>query len=159
MRMNEQYWWNIAFLLLFLVLMVAAAVVLEHAAYRSVTTVNVFDMVLIALAAFRLIRLFVYDAITKFFREQFLREVYRGGEATFEKPAGGPRRTIADLLLCPWCFGIWATAVVVFFYFLTPFAFFFILVLALSGAATLLQLLANAAGWQAQKLKGEAEHR
>ena len=76
-----------------------------------------------------------------------------------EKPKSGPRRTLADLLSCPWCFGIWAAATVVFFYELTPYAYYPILMLAIAGAGTFLQLAANMVGWKAEQLKHDTESR
>jgi hypothetical protein len=76
---------------------------------------------------------------------------------TLVKPARGPRRTLADLLSCPWCFGMWAAGTVAFFYLLTPYAFFVVLMLAIGALGTLLQLLANMIGWKAEQLKYDVE--
>ena len=76
---------------------------------------------------------------------------------TLEKPKTGPRRTLADLLSCPWCFGLWASASVTFFYLLSPYAFFFVLFLAIGAVASFLQVLTNMIGWQAEKNQRETE--
>ena len=85
-----------------------------------------FDALLMALATFRITRLIVYDKITRWFRELFAdsREFTEGGVTYVEiKPFGsGFRHTIHDLLECPWCIGIWSALVVVFFYFIYPWA-------------------------------------
>lgn len=134
------------------------AIILASEASISPVDLTLFDLALISLASFRVIRLFVYDAITKFFREQFYNvKVSKAGKETLHKPAKGPRRTLADLLGCPWCFGVWATAMVTFFYLLTPVAFFPILILALSAVATWLQLFTNLIGWKAEQLKKDVE--
>lgn len=115
--------------------------------------VPIFDLVLIVLAVFRLTRLFVYDVVTDFIRHWF---------------SGAPRDsflgTMFTLMNCPWCLGLWFALFVVFFYYLTPYAWFFILFLAIAGLATFVQILANLIGWQAEyrKLKTrkvEAEQR
>jgi hypothetical protein len=111
------------------------------------------DFVLITLASWRLTRLFVYDMITKFIREQFLDVVKVGRQFALEKPKTGPRRTLADLLGCPWCFGVWATALVSFFYLLSEWFVYVTIVLALSAVATFLQLLTNLIGHQAEYAK------
>lgn len=157
MRITDQYFWNIVFTLFFLCLVFMAMVILESESYKTLETITVLDLALITLASFRLIRLMVYDKITAFFREQFYDVLEQKGKILLVKPATGPRRTLADLLTCPWCIGVWATATVSFFYLLTPMAFFPILFLALSALATFFQLLSNLVGWKAEQLKNEVE--
>ena len=48
---------------------------------------------------------------------------------------------------------MWATATVIFFYLLTPYAVYPIVVLALSAVATFLQILSNLVGNKAEELK------
>ncbi len=50
-----------------------------------------------------------------------------------------------------------ATTCVAFFYMLTPYAYFPILILALAGVATFIQLFANMIGWKAEQLKQDVE--
>jgi len=157
MRITDQYFWNLIFTLFFTTLVVLGVIILEGEAYRSLREATVFDGALITLATWRLIRLVVYDKITAFFREQFYDVGGTKTKPVLEKPAAGPRRTIADLLSCPWCFGVWAAAMVTFFYFLTPYAYFVVLFLAVAAVATFLQLLANLIGWQSEKLKRDAQ--
>lgn len=155
-RITDQYLWNVVFILFFLTLITMGAIILDTEARIAYESLTFFDLTLIALASFRLTRLFVYDSITKFFREQFWDAKESRGKVVLAKPERGPRRTLADLLSCPWCFGLWATAAVTFFYLLSSFAYFPILLLALAGVATLLQLTANMIGWKAEALKREA---
>ena len=86
------------------------AIILETESRIPFSELSLTDFILITLATWRLIRLFLYDAITKFFREQFWDLVKVGKGYELEKPKFGPRRTLADLLSCPWCFGTWAAA-------------------------------------------------
>jgi len=142
----------------FLGLLIMGIIILNSEASIAYADLAIIDLVLISLASFRLIRLFVYDAMTKFFREQFYdAKVTKAGKVTLYKPAKGPRRTITDLLGCPWCFGVWATSLVTFFYLLTPLAFVPVVILALSAVATWLQLFTNMIGWKAEQLKREVE--
>lgn len=135
-----------------------AVIILDTEAHIAYTDLELFDFILISLASFRLIRLFVYDGMTKFFREQFYdAKITKVGKVTLYKPARGPRRTISDLMGCPWCFGVWAAAVVTFFYLLTPLAYFPVFLLAIASVATFLQLLINMIGWKAEQLKKEME--
>ena len=154
-RITDQYFWNFVFLLFFLALAVMGSIILESVGYRPLGEFEVTDFVLLALATFRLIRLFVYDAVTKFFREQFWDMKKVGKGLVLEKPATGPRRTLADILSCPWCFGVWAAAMLTFLYALTPYAYFFIVFLAISGVATFLQLLSNMIDHRAEQLKNQ----
>jgi len=156
-RLTDQYLWNFIFSVFFLVLVVMGAIVLHSESRIAVADLTITDFLLITLATWRLVRLFVYDAITKFFREQFWDAKLLKTKVILEKPARGPRRTIADLLSCPWCFGVWAGAVVTFFYLYTPYAFFPVLFLAVSAVATFLQLLSNLVGHRAEQAKLETE--
>jgi hypothetical protein len=159
MRITDQYFWNVVFLIFFLCLVFMAGVILESEAYKQYVDLTLMDFVLISLASFRLIRMVVYDKIFAFFREQFYDATEYKGQVVLLKPEGGPRRTLADLLSCPWCFGVWATAMVTFFYLLTPYAFFPILFIALSAVASVLQITANLIGWKAEQLKLDVEGR
>lgn len=154
MRITDQYLWNIIFTIFFLGLVYLAVVTLEEGAYRPYHWLTLADYVLITLASLRLTRLVVYDKITAFFRDQFYNLSEQG---TLMKPEKGPRRTLADLLGCVWCFGMWATATVAFFYLLTPYAFFPVLILALSGAVSSLQIFVNLIGWKAEQAKIDVE--
>ncbi len=155
MRITDQYFWNLVFSIFFLGFLFMGTIILESEAYRPYESLTLFDYTIMVLATFRLARLFVYDKITAFFREQFFDEVETHHGVELEKPRFGPRRTLADLLSCPWCFGIWAAASVSFFYLLTPIMFYPILILALSAVGTLLQVIANMIGWKAEQIKGD----
>lgn len=153
LRVTDQYFWNFVFAVFFAVLVVMGVIILDGEAYKTPGELTLFDITLITLATWRIIRLFVYDAITKFFREQFWDAKKVRGSLILEKPATGPRRTLADLLSCPWCFGAWAAAFTTFFYLLTPWAFYTVLFLAVAAVATFLQLLSNLIGHKAEQAK------
>lgn len=156
-RITDQYFWNFVFLVFFVGVLVMAAIVLKTEARIAYTDLTLLDLTLITLASFRITRLFVYDSVTRFFREQFYDVKTVRNKMGLVKPLVGPRRTLADLISCPWCFGAWATMCVTFFYLLTPWAYFPTLILALSSLATLLQICANAIGWKAEQLKKDNE--
>lgn len=157
LRITDQYVWNFVFSLFFLAMVVMGMIILDTEAHRSLVDLETIDFILITLATWRLIRLFVYDAFTKWLREQFYdaKRVKGGYELT--KPTYGPRRTLADLFSCPWCLGVWIAATVTFFYLLTPLAYFPVLFLAIAAVATYLQLLANLTGHTAEHLKHKNE--
>ena len=159
-RITDQYFWNIVFMLFYLSLLAMATIILSSVAYRPLQSLTPYDMVIISLATFRLVRLFVYDGMTKFFREQFYdAKVGRGGKVTLYKPERGPRRTLADLTACPWCFGIWSATMITFFYALTPWAYFPILMLAIAAVGSFLQITMNLIGHRAEQAKQETERR
>src|SRR6056297_214374 len=135
-RVSDQYFWNFVFLVFFTILIILGAIILQTESRIPLTELSLTDYVLITLASWRLVRMFVYDVITKFFREQFLDVVKVGRGYRLEKPKTGPRRTIADLLSCPWCFGVWSAALVTFFYLITPYSIFPVILLAISAVAT-----------------------
>jgi hypothetical protein len=153
---NDQHFWNITFTLFFLVLFVNAMVILYVLGIVP-TAIPEFDFLLLALATLRLTRLFVYDKIMEWGRDLFLDLKLEGDEYVRVKPLRGPRRTIAELMACPWCMGMWFGLFVSFFYFLTPLAWFPILFLAVGGVGSLFQVLANLVGWKAEELKKNVE--
>lgn len=160
---DDQNFYNFLFAVLFasLLFLMAAHVYDEYGyvPYR----VPIFHAILISLAIFRLIRLFSYDKITHFARDWFLdkRKIVENGEEVIilEAPKRGIRRTITELLGCPWCTGVWISLFVVYFYFTVPGFFFVILVLAIAGVASFLQLIANLIGWSAELRKIETEEK
>jgi len=158
LRITDQYLWNFVFSVFFLGLTITGAIILETEGYRPIQNFTAIDFILVTLATFRLIRRFIYDLISKFIREQFYDAKKSGKQVILEKPAHGPRRTLADLLTCPWCFGIWVAAMVVFLYALTPYAYYFVLFLAIAGVATFLQLLSNMIGNRAERFKNQDEY-
>jgi len=159
MRITDQYFWNFVFGVFFLGFLFMGIIILEGEAYKPFATLTALDYVLMSLATFRLVRLFVYDKITAFFREQFYDVTEGRNGATLIKPVHGPRRTLADLLSCPWCFGMWAAGTVTFFYLLTPYAFYIVLMLAIGAVGSFLQLLANLIGWKTEQIKADVESR
>lgn len=159
---NSENFWNIIFTLLYIGTFVVGMMLLMKVNGELPKSIPLFDLILIALAAFRLTRLFVYDHITQFFRDLFLdteEYVDERGAVVVRRlpPIKGPRRTINTLLGCPWCFGMWAGLLVPLFYFLTPYAWFVILALAVSGLGTALMLVFNWIGWSAEYRKKKAQ--
>ena len=157
-RITDQYFWNFVFGAFFVALMSMGVIILDSVGTRAVADLTTLDIVLIVLASQRLVRLFVYDAALKWFREQFYdAKITKAGKVTLHRPQAGPRRTIIDLMSCPWCFGLWSTAMVSFVYLLTPYAYYPVVVLALSSLVSMLQIGSNLLGHKAEKAKLESE--
>jgi hypothetical protein len=69
------------------------------------------DIVLIGTASYKLSRLISKKKVTSFVRAPFTELEGKGGPAELEeKPRGsGVRRAVGELLVCPYCLGLWAS--------------------------------------------------
>ena len=69
------------------------------------------DIVLIGTASYKLSRLIAKKKVTAFVRAPFTELEGKGGPAELEeKPRGrGARRALGELLVCPYCLGLWAS--------------------------------------------------
>ena len=157
---EDQNFWNGLFSISFAVLLGAAVWWVYCIRGSFPTSIPLFDAFIIALAIFRITRLIVYDKITRFAREWFVQKreiVGEGGIAMIELTQfpRGFRRTVHDLLQCPWCVGVWVALAVVFGYFVFSFAWLVILILATAGAGSLFQVTGNLIGWHAEYKKLE----
>lgn len=161
---SERVFWNVGFSVVFLILVAGSIEVLEILG-RMPHGMGVFEFVILSLAAFRLTRLVVYDMIMQWFRDLFADvECITLDDGTQEvvrnKPVRGPRRTLHELLNCPWCFGLWAAWMVTFLYHLTPeLGWFLVLMLAIGGMSSFLMILANLIGWHAEGKKLDVQGR
>ena len=135
--------WNGVFSLLFIGLVIVVMSILTHMGAVPVW-ISLFDFFLLVLATFRLTRLVGYDSIFAQFRTAF---------DGYESNTG--MGTLRTLVHCPWCLGLWFGFFITTFYFLTPYAWFVILFLAISGLASFVQILANGLGWFAEGKKKE----
>ncbi len=73
--------------------------------------VHAGDVALIGAASFRLSRLISKQKVTSFVRAPFTELEGKGGPAELEEhPRGsGLRRAVGELLVCPYCLGLWAS--------------------------------------------------
>ncbi|MEZ4195044.1 MAG: DUF1360 domain-containing protein [Candidatus Paceibacterota bacterium] len=117
-----------------------ATIIIDTESRLVITDLGKLDIAVIVLASWRLTRFFSSDSTTKFFREQFYDLKKTARTITLEKPATGPRRTVLDIILSPWSFGLGMTALVTFLYLISTYLFYPILLLALAGVVSLLQL-------------------
>jgi hypothetical protein len=140
--------WNILFSLFFLVLVIDSFVYLAGQG-KLVADIPLLDLVLMALATFRLVRLFTYDHITAFLRD-WLAPARSG---TFFG-------TVNDLLRCPWCTGVWFSFLIYVGYALArPEVMPLILILAIAALASFFQIFANLVGWNAEGKKLDVTHK
>jgi len=143
MRITDQYFWNFVFSIFFIGVVVLLAIIVESVARTPWAEISFFDYFIMTLATWRLTRLFVYDHVTKWLREQFYDVSKVGRALLLEKAKYGPRRTLADLFSCPWCMSVWMALLVIVSYQLSTYAYFILLLLAMSAVATWLQLISN----------------
>jgi hypothetical protein len=153
--------WNIFFSVVFVVLVLGGVYCLDTAGALP-KKIRFADALLLFLATFRLIRLFVYDHITLLLRDSLqdltVVQAVESGEKRYEyAPSRNAfKRTLAKLFGCPWCLGVWLAAIVAFSYFRYPQLWVVFFILALSGAASAFILLLNLVGWSAEARKIEA---
>jgi hypothetical protein len=124
---QKQSFWH-SFFLVFYPFLIGLSLWVLNRTVGLPKKIPIFDFFILSLATFRLIRLFVYDDIT---------EHVRGYLHQFEIGLGKELRNLLD---CPWCTGIWMALFTSFFYFFTPFAWYPLLILALAGAGTFIQI-------------------
>ena len=107
--------------------------------------ITFLTLILLSLASFRLTRLLVFDRIFEFIREPFFDEIKEEHEGEVEiyylPKKKGVKKFIGELLSCYWCTGVWSAAFIVGFTYLCPdFSGPIILILAVAGFASLLEL-------------------
>lgn len=71
------------------------------------------DLVLIGTASHKFSRLLAKDKVTSPLRAPFTELEGRGGPAEYEESSrgDGARRAIGELLICPYCLGLWVVAI------------------------------------------------
>ncbi len=164
MERTNQNLWNLFFFILYPVIVL---VFLRVASSRGIDVTNIqfTDFLLFVFATFRLIRLFVYDKVSQWLRDLFLDKEFMQGdndEGVFflKKPRLGVRRTISDILDCPWCVAPWvALTLFAGFAFFPGVTWFFMVILTVSGLASFTQVTSNMVGWRAEYYKKEVNER
>lgn len=120
--------WNVIFMCVFLILILMVSLFLDR---TTLGRMSAFDVCVLIAAVFRLIRLVSYDKITYFLRDYLANSVHPF------------KRTLFELVICPWCTGVWATLFSVALYLLFPGLWLFFLILAVSGVASFFQIVTN----------------
>ena len=135
---REQDFWNVISSTLFMVL----ATGISWIAYQrgiKIERLPLIHLFILAIASFRLIRLFTYDDVTGYLRN-YLANFSTGG-----------RRTLFNLIDCPWCSGAWIALIVTYAYVLIPGSIVFFGIMAMAGLATYLQIIIWKIGWEPEK--------
>jgi hypothetical protein len=87
----------------------AGALLVAKQSGRLPENVSTRDVVLIGTASHKLSRLLAKDKVTAFLRAPFTEYQGRGGPAEVEERARGEgiRRAVGELVICPYCLGLW----------------------------------------------------
>ncbi|MBY0120999.1 DUF1360 domain-containing protein [Bacillus sp. S/N-304-OC-R1] len=105
------------------------------------------ELLVLALASFRLTRLIVYDKITEKIRSPFFDELEEenddGEKEVYLIPKkGGIRGFIGELLSCYWCTGIWTSIFLCIIYiFYSSKSVPIIVILAVAGLAAIIETI------------------
>lgn len=138
MTERDRSFWNFTSLIVFIALVVLCVYLIRYSGgVRMLWLFNWLDLVLISLATFRLAHLLTYDKIFGFVRHFFLEES-TGGDTV---PTRIASRVAYEMLECLWCTGIWSALIVTTVYLLGVWGQFVVIVLAIAGAAAILQVI------------------
>jgi hypothetical protein len=101
-----------AMALLFNALFGAAVLLIRRSGRELPERMHERDVFLIGTATHKLSRLIAKERVTAVLRSPFTELRGRGGPAEFDERARGTgvRRAIGELLVCPWCVGLWIAA-------------------------------------------------
>ena len=141
---KNQHAWNALIFILYPIAIVGAYLAIDRLiGIRNLSLLSTFDIIIMTLATFRIIRLITFDKIFGFARAMFM-DIQPDGTET--KPPSGFRRAIAELMECQWCTGVWAGLFVIIVYMITPIGRFAALILAISALASFMQVISRRIG-------------
>lgn len=142
---KDQALWNAIFSAFFLLVLVVVFWGLTDGLdqFGWLYLMSPIDIIIISLATFRITRLVTSDKIFAFVRSWFMDTDESGLES---KPKGGPRRTVAEIIECLWCTGLWAALLVTALYFAADVGRFFVVILAIAAVGSFLQNFSHMIG-------------
>lgn len=136
---QEQNFWTLIALALFLCFCAAAMTIIYYRALPRVAELGFLDLTVLGLAAFRFVHLLTYDKILDPFRSAFKDQ--RGSR--LKKAPRGWRRLVCEFLDCIWCTGMWSALIVVTIYLLGTLGALLIWFFAVAGLGSLLQVISK----------------
>jgi hypothetical protein len=137
---KEHRFWNALALLFFVSVCAMSFALIFSLVDIKIELLGYLDFALLGLATFRLIHLITYDRILDFARVA----VMDSDGSRLKAAERGWRRVVCELMQCLWCAGLWSALVVVTTYLLGTQGRLAILVLAVAGFGSLLQVVSKA---------------
>jgi len=137
---EEQHFWSAVALVVFALLSALAVALIAHYGAFDPAALTFLDLTLLAFAAFRVVHLLTFDKIFEMVRAAFMD---RDG-ARLKTAERGWRRLVCEFMQCIWCTGMWSGLIVATIYFLGVWGRFAVIVLAIAGIGSLLQLASKA---------------
>jgi hypothetical protein len=119
----------------------------------SAFRLGALDLALLVFATYRMGHLIAYDLVTEPIRQIFTETLPdpTGAGETVEPKGQGVQRALGQLVCCPICSGTWAAAVMVYALYLWPEPVrVFLTIMAVIGAAELLNAAGEALSWTGQ---------
>jgi hypothetical protein len=137
---EDQHFWQGIALVGYAVLCAVSVWLVARYGTTDFASLTFFDLALLGLAAFRAIHLITYDKIFDIVRAAFMD--HKG--ARLKTAERGWRRLMCEFIQCIWCTGMWSGLIVVTVYFLGIWGHYAVIVLAVAGLGSLLQLASKA---------------
>ena len=136
---SNQNYWHLAFVFVYLILITIFALGFGG----RLGEFAVLELVVLALATWRVTQLLISDEIFFFIREAAYDISYdkKKDRTYYRRPENGIRRAFYDLLNCSWCVGLWAVLLTMVVYLVVPVGNVFIYVFAIAAIASLLQMI------------------
>jgi len=137
---EDQHFWQGIALVAYVALCALSVWLVARYGTTDFTSLTFFDLALLGLAAFRAIHLITYDKIFDIVRAAFMD--HKG--ARLKTAERGWRRLMCEFIQCIWCTGMWSGLIVVTVYFLGIWGHYAVIILAVAGLGSLLQLVSKA---------------
>jgi hypothetical protein len=137
---EDQHFWQGIALIGYAILCALSILLVARYGMTDFGRLTFFDLALLGLAAFRAIHLITYDKIFDIVRAAFMDQ--KG--VRLKTADRGWRRLICEFIQCIWCTGMWSGLIVVTVYFLGTWGHYAVVVLAVAGLGSLLQLMSKA---------------
>jgi len=137
---EEQHFWSALALLIYVMAFLTCAWIIARYGSPDFGSLRFFDLAVLGLASFRLVHLLTFDKIFDMVRAAFMdREGGRLKNAEY-----GWRRLVCEFMQCIWCTGMWSGLIATTVYCLGTWGRFVVLVLAIAGVGSLLQVVSKA---------------
>jgi hypothetical protein len=137
---TDRYLWNAITLAVFAALCVLSFALIFFYGDTHVSPFGFFDLTVLGLGAFRLIHLITFDQILDFARAA----VMDSAGKPLKSAERGWRRAVCELVQCIWCAGLWSALIIVTVYLLGGWGRMAVLVVAVAGLGSLLQVASKA---------------